>query len=108
MNVIKAKTLDPRVVQTAQQMTGFVTLASEAVKVDTTYKAIIDNLLGRTLIVDGLKNANDMARAIQYQTRIVTLEGDVVNPGGSMTGAVHNNVKAYSDKKMNCNNCKPS
>ncbi|WMZ71638.1 UTRA domain-containing protein [Staphylococcus pseudintermedius] len=86
LNVIKAKTLDPRVVQTAQQMTGFVTLASEAVKVDTTYKAIIDNLLGRTLIVDGLKNANDMARAIQYQTRIVTLEGDVVNPGGSMTG----------------------
>lgn len=55
LNVIKAKTLDPRVVQTAQQMTGFVTLASEAVKVDTTYKAIIDNLLGRTLIVDGLK-----------------------------------------------------
>lgn len=86
LNVIKAKTLDARVVQTAKQMTGFVTVANEAVQVDATYKAIVDNLLGRTLIVDDLKNANEIARAIQYQTRIVTLEGDVVNPGGSMTG----------------------
>ncbi|ARJ51675.1 chromosome segregation protein SMC [Staphylococcus lutrae] len=86
LSVIQGKSLDARIINTAQQMPGFVTVASDAVQVDSSYRGIINHLLGRTLIVDNLKHANEIARAIQYHTRLVTLEGDVVNPGGSMTG----------------------
>jgi chromosome segregation protein len=60
--------------------------ASDAIKVNSQYQAVVENLIGTTIIVDNLKHANELARAIQYKTRIVTLEGDIVNPGGSMTG----------------------
>ncbi|QPA23566.1 chromosome segregation protein SMC [Mammaliicoccus fleurettii] len=86
LSVIKGKKLDVSLVRIAEQQAGFITIASDAVQVDAQYRHIIDNLLGRTLIVDTLKHANEIARAIQYKTRIVTLEGEIVNPGGSMTG----------------------
>jgi chromosome segregation protein len=49
-----------------------------------------------SIIVDDLKHANDLARSIRYRTRIVTLEGDVVNPGGSMTGGGARKTKSSS------------
>ena len=69
-------------------------IASDAVKVSSKYKNIVENLLGNTIIVDDLKHANELARSIRYRTRIVTLEGDVVNPGGSMTGGAPVKLKA--------------
>ena len=57
------------------------------------------NLLGNTIIVDHLKHANELARAIKYRTRIVTLEGDIVNPGGSMTGGGARKSKVFYLKK---------
>lgn len=44
------------------------------------------NLLGTVLITEDLKGANELAKLLGHRYRIVTLEGDVVNPGGSMTG----------------------
>lgn len=52
-----------------------------------------------------LKHANDLARAIRYRTRIVTLEGDVVNPGGSMTGGGARKTKSILSQKMNYRQC---
>jgi chromosome segregation protein len=46
----------------------------------------VQNLLGTVLITEHLKGANDLAKRLGHRYRIVTLEGDVVNPGGSMTG----------------------
>src|SRR5699024_1722161 len=48
--------------------------------------------------VDNLKNANELARKIRYRTRIVTLEGDIVNPGGSMTGGDRKTKSILSQK----------
>ena len=44
------------------------------------------NLLGLVVITKDLKGASEMAKLLQYRCRFVTLDGDVVNPGGSMTG----------------------
>ncbi|MCS4486242.1 chromosome segregation protein SMC [Staphylococcus americanisciuri] len=86
LSVIQAKQTDAYLVQKAQQHSGFIAVANEVVTTDATYQKIVDHLLGRILIVDELKHANEVAQSINYKVRIVTLDGDVVNPGGSMTG----------------------
>ncbi|KGX93195.1 chromosome partitioning protein Smc [Pontibacillus halophilus JSM 076056 = DSM 19796] len=65
---------------------GFVGVASDLVHVDSTFGKAVQHLLGNTIIAKSLKAANEMAASVQRRFRFVTLEGDVVNPGGSMTG----------------------
>ncbi|PTI86638.1 chromosome segregation protein SMC [Staphylococcus warneri] len=99
LNVIQPRYLATDIKSTAQASEGFVNIASDAVKVSSKYKNIVENLLGNTIIVDDLKHANDLARSIRYRTRIVTLEGDVVNPGGSMTGGGARKTKSILTQK---------
>lgn len=66
--------------------TGFVGVAVDLVDFDQTYQKAISHLLGHIVIADTLENANSIARFLNRKYRIVTLEGDVVNPGGSMSG----------------------
>lgn len=65
---------------------GFVGIASVLVSCDSQYRGIVDNLLGRTVIVRDLDAAIAMSRKYHSRFRIVTLDGQVMNAGGSMTG----------------------
>ncbi|MBQ6851489.1 MAG: chromosome segregation protein SMC [Oscillospiraceae bacterium] len=65
---------------------GFVGIASSLVSFDQTYGQIVENLLGRTVIVETIDHAILMAKKYEGRFKIVTLDGQVVNPGGSMTG----------------------
>ena len=65
---------------------GFVGVASELVRCEKTYRNIIDNLLGRTVIVSDMDSAISMSQKYRSRFKIVTLDGQVMNPGGSMTG----------------------
>ncbi|MBR4109617.1 MAG: chromosome segregation protein SMC [Oscillospiraceae bacterium] len=65
---------------------GFVGIASDLIQCEKTYRGIVENLLGRTVIVENIDNAIAMARKYSNRFKIVTLDGQVVNPGGSMTG----------------------
>ncbi len=65
---------------------GFVGLASSLVSYDKKYDGIVRNLLGRTVVAEDLDAAVTLARRYQYRFRVVTLDGQVVNAGGSMTG----------------------
>lgn len=64
-------------------------LGHEIVKYDKRYENILKNLLGRTIIIDDIENAILFAKKTRHQHRIVTLAGEVLNPGGSMTGGSH-------------------
>jgi len=65
---------------------GIEGVASDLVKYDERYGEIIRNLLGRTLIVDTMDTAIELSRNNGGRLRIVTLDGQLINPGGSMTG----------------------
>lgn len=67
-------------------MPGCVGLASEMVTYDPIYRGIVENLLGRTVIAEDLNSGITIQRAGRYQFRLVTLDGDVMHSGGSMTG----------------------
>ena len=65
---------------------GFIEIASRAVSYDNNYAGVIKSLLGRTVIVETIDDALSIARQFGYKFRIVTLDGQVLNAGGSMTG----------------------
>ena len=65
---------------------GFVGIASELVRCDGRYDSVIENLLGATVVVEDLDCGIQMAKRHDNRFRIVTLDGQVINAGGSMTG----------------------
>ena len=65
---------------------GYINLASKLVEFDSKYSEIIDSLLGRTVVAEDLDAAIGIAKKYSYKFKIVTLDGQVVNAGGSMTG----------------------
>ncbi len=65
---------------------GFVGVAAELVRFDPRYEQIVWNLLGRTVVAETLTDAIRMSRGSGNGLRIVTLDGQMINPGGSMTG----------------------
>ena len=71
---------------------GTVGLASTLVRTEARYASLVSWLLGRTLVVDNIDNAVALARKYKYQIRIVTLEGELLSPGGSMTGGAFKNT----------------
>ena len=65
---------------------GFVGIASDLVRSEQLYRGIVENLLGRTVICENIDFAIAMAKSYRNRFKIVTLDGQVMNPGGSMTG----------------------
>ena len=65
---------------------GVIGIASDLVKFNKKYEQIILNLLGRTVIVDNMETAIKVAKQNGYSFRIITVEGDVINPSGAITG----------------------
>ncbi len=65
---------------------GYVNIASELVATDSQYKDIIENLLGKTVVCEDMDSAISMAKKYKNRFKIVTLDGQVINAGGSMTG----------------------
>ena len=86
VDVIKPRDLEPGYLQTAKSAEGFLGIASDLLEFPNHLSGIIKNLLGRIVITDTLPHALRIAAKTSHSFRIVTLEGDVVNPGGSMTG----------------------
>lgn len=80
---IKGRTLDEK--DLADHL-GFVAVASDLVDCDANYKQIISNLLSRVVIADDMDSAIGIAKEYKNRFKIVTLDGQVINPGGSMTG----------------------
>ncbi len=83
VSVIKGKLLSESGLQNCD---GFIGIASQLVSYQDAYRQIVENLLGRTVIARDMDAAVTMARKYANRFKIVTLDGQVVNPGGSMTG----------------------
>ncbi|MCR5801040.1 MAG: chromosome segregation protein SMC [Lachnospiraceae bacterium] len=84
MDAVKAP--EPIKAQNALKEPGVLGLAHELVDTDKSYETIIEYLLGRFIVVDDVDNATKLARKYNYTLRIVTLEGELLMPGGSISG----------------------
>ena len=72
--------------QNAKKFNGYIGVANELLKFDSKFENIFSSLLGRTLIFDNIDNATEMAKAQKYRVKVVTLDGQQINVGGSFTG----------------------
>ena len=71
---------------------GVIGLASDLIRVDSQFGHLADYLLGRVFIVDHIDHALALAKKYRYSLRIVTLEGESLNPGGSLSGGAYKNT----------------
>ena len=79
---------------------GVIGLASDLVEADSKYKGVLKYLLGRVIVADTIDHAISIAKKYHYSLHIVTLEGEYLSPGGSMTGgAFKNNSNLLSRKR---------
>ncbi|OQP07954.1 chromosome segregation protein SMC [Geobacillus sp. 46C-IIa] len=86
LEVIQARSLSERERAAVSGHPAFVGVASELVECERAYAAAIAHLLGHVIVTVDLKGANELAKLLHYRYRLVTLDGDVVSPGGAMTG----------------------
>ncbi|WP_059104648.1 chromosome segregation protein SMC [Shouchella shacheensis] len=86
LSTIKPRHLPDAGEQSLQNEEGFIGVAAELIETDSRYQAIAQNLLGTTVVAKHLQAANHLARKLHHRYRVVTLDGDLVNPGGAMTG----------------------
>ena len=93
MNILRGNSLDEAELKLKDSL-GYKGVASKIVQCAKEYKGIIDNLLGHTIVVDNIDNGIIMAKKFKYAFRIVTIDGDVINSSGAMTGGSINTKAA--------------
>ena len=86
LNIIQKKELDPDIFARLKKESGFIGIAAELVSYAPIYESIFKNLLGLTVVVDSLDHANQIAKKFHHRLRIVTLTGELLQPGGALTG----------------------
>ena len=91
LTVIRGRRLNESVRLRVERDDAYCGIAADLVTCDESYRSIAEQLLGRTIVVRSLDDATRLARSVQYSARFVTLQGDVVNAGGSMTGGGRRN-----------------
>ena len=86
LNIIKGREIEENILNILNLENGFINVASKLVKYDPKYADIINNQLGNVLVVDNIDNANIISKKMNYRYRIVTLDGELLHVGGSLTG----------------------
>ena len=100
LNVIRPKTVDHETLQLLRGEMGYIDVFSSLVKCEHIYRNIIANQLGNVLVVLDIDSANRISRRIQNRYKIVTLDGEIIHVGGSITGGnlTTGNRSIISDK----------
>lgn len=97
-------TMRPRVIPRAiadklQTVEGFVGIASQLASYDERYERVIQNLLGTTIVAQTIDDATTIAKMIHHKFKIVTLDGDVIYAGGSLSGGARRNQSPLFTQK---------
>ncbi len=99
LNIIKPKYVDNETSYKIKNINGYIDIASNLVKYDNLYSNIILNQLGNIIVTENLDSAVNISKIINNRYRIVTLDGEIIHVGGSMTGGKQNKVRnVISDK----------
>ena len=99
LNIIKAKEIDNNTYRVLRDNEDFIGIASDLVRYESTYDSIIKNQLGTTIVANDIDSANKIARDINYKYRIVTLDGELLHVGGSLTGGTIKNQTSIITQK---------
>lgn len=96
VSTVKSRNID---VSAASKMQGFIAVAKELVEYDRQYDGVVGNVLGATVVADNIDNAIAMAAKCGHKFRIVTLDGEVMQAGGAMTGGSTGKNSGFLSRK---------
>ena len=99
ISVIKPRGVDLDTLNVVRDMQGFISVLMDVVKYDSKYYNVVSNQVGNVLLVDNIDNANKISKVINQRYKIVTLDGDIVHIGGTMTGGSLNTSKSIFEEK---------
>lgn len=94
LNIIKPKAIEPEIIDMSKRIEGYIGVASDLIKFDSKYNNIILNQLGNVIVCRNIDSANTISKKINYRYRVVTIDGELLHVGGSVTGG--NAVKQRS------------
>lgn len=99
ISVIAPKEVDSSTLQILRGQAGFIGIASDLIKYDHTYDSIMKNQLGNVIVAEDIDVANKISKKINYRYKIVTLDGELLHVGGSLTGGNAKNTKSILTEK---------
>ena len=100
LSVIKPRGIDPETQSILKSHQGYLGIASELVKFDSLYRGVVLNQLGNTIIVNNIDAMNDLGKKINYRYRIITLDGELLHTGGSVTGGSSKSSKGLVGERF--------
>ena len=93
ISVIKPRGVDVDSLKVAESLAGFVGVASNLVTYNPLYSGVVENQLGNVLVVNNMDIMNKLGKLTSYRYRVITLDGEILHSGGSITGgSVKNNT----------------
>lgn len=98
LDVIKPRFIDNETLNELKTKEGFINILANLVSYDEMYKNIVFNQLGNVLVVNNIDNANIISKVINNKYKIVTLDGEIINVGGSITGGTIKKKSIISEK----------
>ncbi|MEG1309304.1 MAG: AAA family ATPase [Bacilli bacterium] len=101
LNIIKGRKIE---LTNEKNLNGFIGIASNLVKYDPIYKEIIENQLGNIIVAEDINSANFISNKTNYRYRVVTLDGQILHVGGSLTGGTSANIKNTISLKYELDN----
>ena len=106
MDSVKSRKIDTDILNKIKKEEGFISIASDIVKRNSIYDAIVENQLGSVILTKNLDTANKISKLINNRYKIVTLDGQVVNVGGTITGGSITKSHNYLKDKYELQKCK--
>ena len=102
IDTMKPRLLRDEAKMLAEQSLGYLGVMSDFVTYDKSISDVVLNQLGNTIVADHLDHATEIAKSIYHRYRVVTLEGDIINVGGSLTGGAnkHTNNSMMSKREL--------
>ncbi len=100
LNIIKEKNISSQIKDKLKKMSGFIGVASELVEYKPEFCNIIRNQLGNVLVVDSIDSLNKIGKELEYKFRIVTLDGEVLHTGGSLSGGFKSSHNSILNDKL--------
>lgn len=98
MNVIKPRYVDNEIVERLRAVNGFINTLNNLVKCEPKYRDVVDNQVGNVIVVSDIDSMNMIGRIIDYKYRIVTIDGEILHVGGSITGGATKKKSFISEK----------
>ena len=98
INIIKPRYVDNDIIGRLSEVNGYINTLNNLVSCDSKYRDVIDNQVGNVIVVNDIDSMNMIGRIIDYKYRIVTLDGEILHAGGSITGGTSKKKSFISEK----------